>query len=58
MLPKNTLRDRRIERLLVFPDSEHPYGPNILKRYDLEPMVPARESEVLRQLGGVRQDVR
>ncbi|MCO5550074.1 hypothetical protein L7F22_003553 [Adiantum nelumboides] len=25
MLPKNTFRDRRLERLLIFADEEHPY---------------------------------
>ncbi|KAJ2000630.1 54S ribosomal protein L23, mitochondrial [Coemansia sp. RSA 2322] len=34
MLPKNRLRKVRMERLLVFPDSEHPYVDNIIKRYD------------------------
>lgn len=26
MLPKNKFRDRRLERLLVFPDEDHPYA--------------------------------
>ncbi|KAJ2692784.1 54S ribosomal protein L23, mitochondrial [Coemansia spiralis] len=34
MLPKNRLRKVRLERLLVYPDSEHPYADNIIKRYD------------------------
>ncbi|KAJ1730063.1 54S ribosomal protein L23, mitochondrial [Coemansia biformis] len=34
MLPKNRLRKVRLERLLVFPDGEHPYTENIIKRYD------------------------
>ncbi|KAJ1960076.1 54S ribosomal protein L23, mitochondrial [Dipsacomyces acuminosporus] len=34
MLPKNRLRKVRLERLLVFPEAEHPYVENILKRYD------------------------
>lgn len=25
MLPKNKLRDRRLERLKIFPDDAHPY---------------------------------
>ncbi|KAI8457599.1 ribosomal protein L13 domain-containing protein [Phakopsora pachyrhizi] len=33
MLPKNRLRDRRLERLHIFPDSEHPYQSNLLKDY-------------------------
>ncbi|PWN95810.1 60S ribosomal protein L23 [Tilletiopsis washingtonensis] len=35
MLPKNKLRDRRLERLKIFPDEAHPYAANIVKRYDL-----------------------
>lgn len=58
MLPKNKLRDRRLERLLVFPDNEHPYAQNILKRYDLEPFSLERESEILAELGGVRPEAR
>ena len=26
MLPKNKLRERRLERLKIFPDESHPYG--------------------------------
>ncbi|WFD32279.1 54S ribosomal protein L23, mitochondrial [Malassezia sp. CBS 17886] len=33
MLPKNRLRDRRLERLKIFPDAVHPYEANIVKRY-------------------------
>ncbi|EST10025.2 Ribosomal protein L13 [Kalmanozyma brasiliensis GHG001] len=33
MLPKNTLRDRRLERLKVFDGEEHPYGQNVVRRY-------------------------
>lgn len=35
MLPKNKLRDRRLERLKIFADEENPYAANITKRYDL-----------------------
>ncbi|EPQ26082.1 uncharacterized protein PFL1_06290 [Pseudozyma flocculosa PF-1] len=35
MLPKNKLRDRRLERLKVFAGDENPYAQNITKRYDL-----------------------
>lgn len=35
MLPKNTLRDRRLERLKIFVGEEHPFQQNITKRYDL-----------------------
>lgn len=57
MLPKNKLRDRRLARLKVFPESEHPYAQNVLTRYDLEPFRKARESEMLAEQGGVRQQV-
>jgi large subunit ribosomal protein L13 len=33
MLPKNKLRDRRMERLLIFPEGEHPYEENIVRFY-------------------------
>lgn len=33
MLPKNRLRKRRLARLHVFPDGEHPFGANILRDY-------------------------
>lgn len=36
MLPKNTLRDRRLERLKVFEGEEHPYKQNVLVRYAAE----------------------
>lgn len=51
MLPKNTLRDRRLDRLLVFPDDAHPYEQNILKRYDLSPFAVERQqrTEALEQ---------
>ncbi|KAL4403041.1 54S ribosomal protein L23, mitochondrial [Malassezia pachydermatis] len=34
MLPKNKLRERRLERLKIFPGEAHPYEANIVKRYD------------------------
>ncbi|KAJ2658161.1 54S ribosomal protein L23, mitochondrial [Coemansia sp. RSA 1200] len=34
MLPKNRLRKVRLGRLLVFPEAEHPYAGNIIKRND------------------------
>ncbi|CAG8601152.1 28120_t:CDS:2 [Dentiscutata erythropus] len=34
MLPKNRLRYRRLNRLFIFPDDNHPYEKNILKFYD------------------------
>lgn len=49
MLPKNTLRDRRLDRLLIFPDSEHPYEQNILKRYDLKPFAVEKEQQAASQ---------
>ena len=33
MLPKNKLRERRLERLKIFPNDVHPYEANIVKRY-------------------------
>lgn len=35
MLPKNRLRDRRLERLKVFAGSDNPYAANISRRYDV-----------------------
>lgn len=52
MLPKNKLRERRLERLRIFPDHEHPYEQNILKRYDLQ---PRRQSAVLSALDEAQQ---
>ncbi|PWN51420.1 putative MRPL23-mitochondrial ribosomal protein, large subunit [Violaceomyces palustris] len=43
MLPKNKHRDRRLERLKIFPGEKHPYAQNITKRYDLT--LPFREEE-------------
>lgn len=36
MLPKNRLRAKRMERLFVFPDAEHPYEQNLLKDHAAE----------------------
>ena len=33
MLPKNRLRDDRLNRLLIFPEQDHPYAQNILKAH-------------------------
>ncbi|KAA1081190.1 54S ribosomal protein L23, mitochondrial [Puccinia graminis f. sp. tritici] len=38
MLPKNKLRDRRLERLHIFPDEEHPYHGNLYKDYTRIPV--------------------
>ncbi|CAD6885715.1 unnamed protein product [Tilletia controversa] len=43
MLPKNKLRERRLDRLKIFPDEEHPYKSNILTRYDLGHVLPSNE---------------
>lgn len=40
MLPKNKIRRRRLERLHIFPDADHPFGANILKDYT-QPPAPA-----------------
>ncbi|KAF7728615.1 54S ribosomal protein L23, mitochondrial [Apophysomyces ossiformis] len=36
MLPKNRLREVRLERLLIFEGSEHPYEANIIKQHGLK----------------------
>ena len=36
MLPKNRLRDVRLERLHIFDGEEHPYTENIIKRHGLQ----------------------
>ncbi|KNZ56590.1 ribosomal protein L13 [Puccinia sorghi] len=38
MLPKNKLRDRRLERLHIFPDDQHPYHANLFKDYTRIPL--------------------
>ncbi|KAE8214967.1 hypothetical protein CF327_g1698 [Tilletia walkeri] len=43
MLPKNKLRERRLDRLKIFPDEDHPYKSNILTRYDLGHVLPSNE---------------
>ena len=30
MLPKNRLRAKRLERLFIFPEADHPYAQNLL----------------------------
>lgn len=40
MLPKNKLRDRRLERLHIFPDDDHPYEANLYKDYTRLPISP------------------
>lgn len=42
MLPKNKLRDRRLERLKICLDNEKTYERNYIKRYD----VPKSTSQV------------
>ncbi|KAI9299364.1 50S ribosomal protein L13 [Cunninghamella echinulata] len=36
MLPKNRLRDDRLNRLLIFEGSEHPYEANIIKQHGIQ----------------------
>ncbi|CAO3686959.1 unnamed protein product [Rhizopus stolonifer] len=36
MLPKNKLRQVRLDRLKIFEGSEHPYKSNIIKQYGIE----------------------
>lgn len=33
MLPKNKMRDRRLERLLIYPNQSHPHESNLFKDY-------------------------
>ena len=35
MLPKNKLRRDRMQRLLIFPDEEHPYANNITRFHEM-----------------------
>lgn len=42
MLPKNRLRDVRLDRLHIFEGAEHPYEANIIKRHGLD--TPASSS--------------
>jgi hypothetical protein len=45
MLAKNTLRQRRLTRLHIFPDEQHPFVKNIARFYedpDLENITPAQ----------------
>ncbi|KAI8867315.1 50S ribosomal protein L13 [Ramicandelaber brevisporus] len=44
MLPKNRLRKVRMARLHIFPDEEHPYIKNLVKRYDEK--VPLKPVEI------------
>lgn len=41
MLPKNRLSAKRLGRLKVFPDDEHPYTQNIAKSYEIFPQTLA-----------------
>jgi large subunit ribosomal protein L13 len=36
MLPKNRLRAKRMERLFIFPDAEHPYEQNLMRDHAAE----------------------
>jgi hypothetical protein len=49
MLPKNKLRQRRLDRLLIFPDEEHPHALNITRHYDLGESVEEALERVLRR---------
>jgi large subunit ribosomal protein L13 len=51
MLPKNRLRAKRLERLFIFPDAEHPYEQNLMKDHvaeqvKVEPVVVEAEVKV------------
>ncbi|OMH81004.1 54S ribosomal protein L23, mitochondrial [Zancudomyces culisetae] len=45
MLPKNRLRDKRVGRLYIFPDTENPYEANIFKAHDLNLPSQAKSTE-------------
>lgn len=45
MLPKNILRDRRLERLKIYVGEEHPFKQNITKRYDSPKSAPELTSD-------------
>ncbi|RUP50407.1 hypothetical protein BC936DRAFT_139291 [Jimgerdemannia flammicorona] len=53
MLPKNRLREPRLDRLLIFADDKHPYADNIIKRYDEEPEEAPAGKTVRPKSGGV-----
>jgi len=52
MLPKNNLRDIRLERLKVFPDAEHPHAANIFEKLEL-----VKRQDTLRILPRQRRDM-
>ncbi|GAA96207.1 uncharacterized protein L969DRAFT_56548 [Mixia osmundae IAM 14324] len=47
MLPKNKLRKRRLERLRIFPDAEHPHAANFIQRHTI---ADARPQSVVQRL--------
>lgn len=49
MLPKNRLRDKRLERLLIFPTAEHPYEANLLRDHAEEFGKTFRQARKLEQ---------
>lgn len=49
MLPKNRLRDKRLERLKVFEGSGHPYSKNIV-RFDGEVQLPNNEGAIIQTM--------
>ena len=49
MLPKNKLRDRRLERLRIFPDGDMGvFEANVLKRWE-DGTLPARSQQQLQK---------
>lgn len=36
MLPKNRLRAKRLERLFIFPEADHPYEQNLMRDHAAE----------------------
>lgn len=56
MLPKNKLRDRRLERLKIFAGDHNPYEQNISRRYDIPPVGADVGLNVARQTLAVGQE--
>lgn len=48
MLPKNRLQAKRLARLKVYPDAEHPYKANIAASYETFPQVIANLRALLK----------
>jgi len=49
MLPKNRLRDRRMERLKVFEGVAHPYKKNIVRQAD-QSTIPEQPASIVEEV--------